>query len=239
MKKAISSTKGAVVYFVVLFTYIFIAISAIAFLIFAKFANNTQMLTISTAIAVSMFFCILILLFGNREICWCWVENEVLKRKWLLLGKTDSICAEEIDHVGISRDNKKIYVILKPTNHRMHGSRCFKIQNNDLNMKLVKSFWNGEIYSHELCDNCKGVEMIGEFKNQTEYLKKLAYIKELLASGNYEMCESEHPIDAVQDENGCWVDDIIVHMARCKKCGAFIFCYCDTYHGKGNLTIGK
>ena len=39
----------------------------------------------------------------------------------------------------------------------------------------------------------------------------------MIANDNYEMFASDYPIDAVQDENGCWVDDVIVHMVKCKK----------------------
>ena len=70
-------------------------------------------------------------------------------------------------------------------------------------------------------------------------METLSYLKEMIANDNYEMFASDYPIDAVQDENGCWVDDVIVHMVKCKKCGALIYCYCDTYHGKGNLTVRK
>lgn len=88
-----------------------------------------------------------------------------------------------------------------------------------------------------MCYDCKSVataDVIGP--SEYMYTATLEYVKALLASGNYEMVAYSHPIDALKDQNGYWVDDLIFHTIECKRCGTRFVCSCDTYHGRGRFT---
>lgn len=90
-----------------------------------------------------------------------------------------------------------------------------------------------------MCDACKNIKIIKNLSPAEKYISVLEQLKELLASGDYEMAFSTCPLDAVKDENGYWFDDLIVHEIKCKKCGTIFACSCDTYHGRGSLYKGK
>ena len=238
MKKLIASKKWLITYLVILlFLCCFNAIG-IALIIYSAGSNRTDTLAIGIATLVYMLpITGIILFYLNRRACWIWVEDGLFKWKGLFCGFSGSITPEEIDDIGSGK--RQIYIFVRCPKNRMHyGKGIFEISNNPANLSLLKSFYSGEIYPPELCDVCRNVK-VGKFETPEEYLDTLSYLKELIANENYEMFASDYPIDAVQYENGCWVDDVIVHMVKCKKCGALIYCYCDTYHGKGNLTIGK
>ena len=201
-------------------------------------SNGTDALAVGIVTLVYMLpITGIILFYLNRRACWVWVEDGLFKWKGLFWGFNGEISSEDVDNIGSGR--KKIYIFVRHPKNRMHyGKGIFELSNNPANRTLLKSFYSVEIYPPELCDTCKNIE-VGKFETPEEYLDTLSYLKELIANENYEMFASDYPIDAVQDENGYWVDDVIVHMVKCKKCGALICCYCDTYHGKGDLTIGK
>lgn len=91
----------------------------------------------------------------------------------------------------------------------------------------------------KMCDNCKDIKTIKRISGSEEYLAILENMKALLLSEKYEMFASNHPIDAVIDENGYWVDDGIWHTIRCKECGMLFTCSVDTYHGFGSFKKGK
>ncbi len=228
-----------IAYLIVFITYLCIDLLAIVFMFIAAHQDNAQVWTISSSIAVAMSLINIVLLFVNRRVCWLWCENGVLKRKWLLLGKTEIIHPEQIETVSIAPDGKKIYMLFAMREKRRYGDGCMEIPNNALGKDILKKFWHGDVYSYEPCDACKSVEIAGKFHSPSEYFLKVSYLKALLESGNYEMEFGEHPLDALQDENGRWVDDMISHAVKCKKCGAEISLFCDTYHGRGNAAIYK
>lgn len=238
MKKLIASKKWLITYLVILlFLCCFNAIG-IALIIYSVSSNRTDVLAIGIVTLVYMLpITGIILFYLNRRACWIWVEGGLFKWKGLFLGFSGEIKTEDVDDIGSG--GKKIYIFVRHPKNRMHyGKGIFELSNNSANRTLLKSFYSGEIYPPELCDVCRNVK-VGKLENQEEYLETLSYLKEMIANDNYEMFASDYPIDAVQDENGCWVDDVIVHTVKCKKCGALIYCYCDTYHGKGNLTVRK
>ncbi|MCL1874807.1 MAG: hypothetical protein FWF87_00945 [Synergistaceae bacterium] len=60
-------------------------------------------------------------------------------------------------------------------------------------------------------------------------------MQQLVASGDFELAPGSRPIDRIRDENGCWIDDIICHRIRCKKCGQQFSCVVNTYRGGGSF----
>ena len=65
-----------------------------------------------------------------------------------------------------------------------------------------------------MCNNCKNIKVEKSFSLPDKYLSIL---------------------DKLMDENGYWVDDLITHEIKCKKCGTVFVCACDTYHGNGSF----
>ena len=238
MKKLIASKKWLITYLVILLFLVCFNAIGIALIIYSVSANSTEALTIGIVTLVYMLpITGIILFYLNRRACWIWVEDGCFKWKGLFFGFSGSITPEEVDDVGSG--NRKIYIFVRHSKGRMHyGKGIFELSNNPANRLLLKSFYSGEIYPPKLCDTCKNIE-VGKFETPEEYFDTLSHLKKLITNENYEIFASDYPIDAVQDENGCWVDDVILHIVKCKKCGALIYCYCDTYHGKGNLTIRK
>ncbi len=238
MKKLIASKKWLITYLVILlFLGCFNAIG-IALIIYSVSLNRTDALAIGIMTLVYMLpITGIILFYLNRRACWIWVEDGCFKWKGLFLGFSGSITPEEIDDIGTGK--RQIYIFVRCSKNRMHyGKGIFELSNNPANRTLLKSFYSGEISPPKLCDTCKNIE-VGKFETPEEYLDTLLHLKGLITNENYEIFASDYPIDAVQDENGCWVDDSISHIVKCKKCGAHIYCYCDTYHGKGYLMISK
>ena len=86
-----------------------------------------------------------------------------------------------------------------------------------------------------MCYNCKTIQTVKQIKSAEEYLAILEDMKALVARGKYELFACSHPIDAVKNENGFWVDDGIWHTIKCKECGTFFTCSVDTYHGRGSF----
>ena len=91
----------------------------------------------------------------------------------------------------------------------------------------------------KMCDNCRNIKVIKRFPSPDTYLSVLEQVKELLASGNYEIEFSTCPIDKVKNEDGYWCDDSIAHKIKCKQCGTSFICSCDTYHGIGRFEKTK
>ncbi len=90
-----------------------------------------------------------------------------------------------------------------------------------------------------MCDNCNDIILRDSFYNPKQYLNCLEYIQELLNTGDFVLVEKSCDLDKVQDEKGCWIDDIIGHVIRCKKCGKHFTCSIDTYHGRGSFRKGR
>jgi len=87
-----------------------------------------------------------------------------------------------------------------------------------------------------MCDTCDDVKTrLRRFYSLDDYRNCIAYIADLIASGQFEMIEQTHPLDAVQNQNGCWCDDIIQHVFICKECGEQYVAFADTYHGVGDF----
>ena len=236
MKKIISSKRWLIAYLTVLIAYICIGVSAIAVMVASFLKDDRELFVGSCSVAIMMLLSVVLLLFVNRRVCWVWVEKRVLKRKWLFMAKTESILFEWVDRVDILPDNRT-FISFKRPDRRRHSGESMTLPYDASFMTAVRSFWSGTIYSHEPCDACKKMKLVGEFHDPEAYLARLAYLKELSERGNYKLIPCEHPIDAVQDQNGYWVDDFILHTLKCETCGALVSCCCDTYHGKGRLTV--
>lgn len=88
------------------------------------------------------------------------------------------------------------------------------------------------------CDNCSDIGLVKLFRSPSEYLKCIGYIKELIADGGFELIEGSCALDEVKDKNGCWADDIIYHVVKCRKCGQVYSCRCNTYRGGGGFGKG-
>ena len=86
-----------------------------------------------------------------------------------------------------------------------------------------------------MCDNCNTVILREEFSSPQDYLNCLAYISELVASDQFRIVEQTCSLDAVKDENGCWVNDDIHHKIVCKDCGEWFLAYANTYRGGGRF----
>lgn len=133
---------------------------------------------------------------------------------------------------GVEQDDKIFKFMHRRLYSKSNLTNCFFGE---------KDYRSGEFFKRKLntCENCKDMKTIKNFSTPEKYLAALERIKELLASGDYEMEYSDCPLDKVKDENGYWIDDIIVHKIKCKQCGAVFICSCDTYHGKGSFRKGK
>ena len=238
MKKLIASKKWLITYLIILaFLSCFIALG-IALIIYSAVENSTEALAIGIVTLVYILpVAVIILFYLNRRACLIWVEDGLFKWKGLLFGFSGSIKPEEI--ADVFSGNKTIYIYLShPKKHTHFKKGIFELSNTLENRTLLKSFYSGEVYPPELCDTCKNIKT-GEIETPEEYLNTLSHLNDLIKNENYEMFIGKYPIDAVQDENGKWVDDSIYHEIKCKKCGAHISCDCDTYHGRAYLKVGK
>ena len=86
-----------------------------------------------------------------------------------------------------------------------------------------------------MCENCSDIILRKHFYSAQDYLNCLDYIKSLIADGKFEMVKQTCDLDKVKNENGCWVDDSILHELKCKKCSARYTAHADTYHGGGGF----
>ena len=90
-----------------------------------------------------------------------------------------------------------------------------------------------------MCGACGDIILRKEFYSPRDYLNCLNYIRELVDSGGFVLEPGACDLDKINDENGCWVDDIIAHVIHCKACGQAFTCFCDTYHGGGGFRKGR
>ena len=90
-----------------------------------------------------------------------------------------------------------------------------------------------------MCEVCKNVILRKEFCSPRDYLNWLAYLQELIDSGDFEMESATCDLDKVKGPGGCWVDDIIGHVIRCKTCGQAFTCSVCTYRGGGGFRKGR
>ena len=147
MKKIICSKKWLVIYLIISLVLLGLIGAGIALLVCGMNANSTALASVGCAIAGCMLPVLGIILFYlNRRACLVWVEDGCLKRKGLFFGFHARITPEEVFSVDVTYDGKYIHVFAG----RVIASHCFddksvKLDNNDRNMDLVRSFWKGEI----------------------------------------------------------------------------------------------
>ena len=160
MKKYIYPKNWLIAYLIVFVIYVCISIASIAVMIYSVAVNNKDLLLPFGIFSAFMVLCMAVLLFFNRRVYWVWIENGVLKRKWLLFGKTQNIPYAWVTHITIFHDNN-IYISFKRLNcHAYKGEKSVVIPNKDDNLKMVRTFWNGDIYTYELCDSCKTIKEV-------------------------------------------------------------------------------
>ncbi len=159
MKKIIFSTKWLVTYSIILAILICFDIAGITMIVRAINESNTTLLSVGILSLVCMLLATGIILFYlNQRACLIWVEDGCLKRKGLLCGFKAIIKPEEVCGVGITHDNKEIYVIFHSDRNNRHGATIIKFKNNDANMEILKSFCKIEddvIAAHKYCENNK------------------------------------------------------------------------------------
>ncbi len=90
-----------------------------------------------------------------------------------------------------------------------------------------------------MCQICSNIRLQSHFFTPDEYLKCLKYIQQLVDTGDFEFCEKTCDTDRVKNENGCWVDDVICHVIKCKYCGQCYSCCAVTYRGGGSFRKGR
>ena len=86
-----------------------------------------------------------------------------------------------------------------------------------------------------MCEQCRKLDMEKKFASSRDYLACLAYVADLVALGRYTVVRQTCPLDAVENAEGCWVDDIIQHSIVCNACGEAFLIWADTYHGNGGF----
>ena len=89
------------------------------------------------------------------------------------------------------------------------------------------------------CENCDEIRLVKLFRSSYEYMQCINYIKSLISSGGFELVEGNCSFDEIKDKDGCWLDDIIYHVIKCKKCGQVYSCSCNTYRGGGGFMKGR
>lgn len=89
-----------------------------------------------------------------------------------------------------------------------------------------------------MCDKCKDIVLRGNFYTPQDYINCLEYIAGLIASKQFKTVEQTCPLDAIKDENGYWVDDIIYHKIACAECGQMYTATGNTYRGGGGFRKG-
>lgn len=89
-----------------------------------------------------------------------------------------------------------------------------------------------------MCEVCQKVILRKEFRSPQDYLNCLNYLQELIESGDFVLESGTCDLDKVKGPDGCWVDDIIGHVIRCKSCGQAFTCSVCTYRGGGSFYKG-
>ena len=90
-----------------------------------------------------------------------------------------------------------------------------------------------------MCERCEKVKLREAFPTPKAYLDCLAYIQFLVDSGSFQFEFKSCDTDKVKDENGCWANDVIRHVIKCKNCGQCFACTALTYRGSGSFRKGK
>ena len=90
-----------------------------------------------------------------------------------------------------------------------------------------------------MCEVCEKVNTIDFFPTPKVYLECLNYIQSLVDSGNFLFELKDCDIDKVKDAEGYWINDVINHVIRCKKCGQCFTCTVVTIRGNGSFRKGR
>lgn len=90
-----------------------------------------------------------------------------------------------------------------------------------------------------MCEVCKNVILRKQFCSPQDYLNCLAYLQQLIDSGEFELESATCALDEVKGPDGKWVEDIIGHVIRCRTCGQAFTCSCCTYRGGGSFYKGR
>lgn len=69
-------------------------------------------------------------------------------------------------------------------------------------------------------ESCEKVKLREAFPTPKAYLDCLAYIQFLVDSGSFQFEFKSCDTDKVKDENGCWANDVIRHVIKCKIAGS-------------------
>ena len=90
-----------------------------------------------------------------------------------------------------------------------------------------------------MCEICDKVKTIDSFPTPKEYIECLKYLQFLVDSGNFLFESKDCETDKVKDKDGCWINDVISHVIRCKNCGQCFYCIAVTYRGCGSFRKGR
>ena len=85
-----------------------------------------------------------------------------------------------------------------------------------------------------MCNICDSFEPY-DFHTPGLYMKCLNNLQQLIESKKFKLIKKTCPVDKVKKADGCWIDDIIVHVIKCKKCGEKFECSVNTYCGGGGI----
>lgn len=88
------------------------------------------------------------------------------------------------------------------------------------------------------CSVCAQIKP-SRLKSLEDFLNCLELFKEILENDSFEYVSSNFELEHPKNHQGCWQDDILAYIIRCKACGRKYSCSCDTYHGRASLSIVK
>jgi len=86
-----------------------------------------------------------------------------------------------------------------------------------------------------MCAICKELIPADRFYSPQDYINYLEDVRDMVASGQYDLEEATCPIDDVLGSTSGWVSDVICHVIRCKMCQAGFRCYANTSNGSGSF----
>lgn len=145
MKKNIASPRWLAIGLVILIFLILADIASIILVVYGTRENRCILQGIALFVLGWMLLATGVVLFLlNRKACWVWLEGGCLKRRGLLFGFRKSISAEEVHAVGLTYGDKEIFVI--SLGEHPHTAREITLQNNEANMRMIRSFWDGPFY---------------------------------------------------------------------------------------------
>lgn len=90
-----------------------------------------------------------------------------------------------------------------------------------------------------MCEICRNVKTVDFFPNSKVYLECLNYIQSLVDSGDFLFESKDCDTDKAKNIDGCWIDDMICHVIKCRNCGQCFTCSVITDRGNGSFRKGK